>query len=358
MIAVVPAGRGAALVRSTGTTSHRCAVSTRPPPGAAVTTRPFKALSKRHISATRVHASASTDTLQLFSPSKINVFLRIIRRREDGFHDLASLFHVIDLGDQMEFQLLPGDAEKDTLSCNMEGVPTDESNLVIKALNLYRSKTGATQRFHISLEKTVPHGAGLGGGSANAATTLFAANRMCGGLASESDLLEWSGEIGSDISVFFSHGAAYCTGRGEVVEDVSPPLPLDMPILLVKPPIGLSTPQIFKALDLERRSSADPLQLLKGLAAEGRCTPDLCVNDLEQPAFDTLPELLRLKERLTAEGKYSVVFMTGSGSTIVAVGDDTPPEWLSEGDFGELFVSKTRLITRQPGEWYVPSTTH
>lgn len=81
-----------------------------------------------------------------------------------------------------------------------------------------------------------PHlpGAGLGGGSGNAATTLFAANKLMGGIASNEDLLEWSGEIGSDISVFFSNtGAAYCTGRGEVVEDVPPPVPLDTPMLLV-----------------------------------------------------------------------------------------------------------------------------
>jgi len=302
-----------------------------------------------------VRASAS-ESLELFSPSKVNLFLRIIRRREDGFHDLASLFHVIDLGDQMSFEALPEDATEDELTCNMEGVPTDSSNLVIKALDLYRSKTGASKHFKIHLQKTVPHGAGLGGGSANAATTLFAANKMCGGLAAEEDLLEWSGDIGSDISVFFSQGAAYCTGRGEIVEDVKPPLPLDLPILLVKPPIGLSTPQIFKALDLDRRSTADPLELLKGLADQG-CTAELCVNDLEQPAFDTLPELLALKDRLAEEGgdAFSVVFMTGSGSTIVAIGDDTAPKFLEEPQYEDMFVAKTRLITRKPGEWYKPS---
>jgi len=295
--------------------------------------------------------------LELFSPSKVNIFLRIIRRREDGYHDLASLFHVIDLGDQMSFELLTRDATEDLLTCNMEGVPTDSSNLVIKALDLYRSKTGTNQHFRVHLEKTVPHGAGLGGGSANAATALFAANSMNGMSVSEEELLKWGGEIGSDISVFFSKGAAYCTGRGEIVEDVQPPLPLDMPILLVKPPIGLSTPQIFKALDLDRRSTADPLDLLKGLADGSACTPQLCVNDLEQPAFDTLPELLALKERLIQEGgdNYSVVFMTGSGSTIVAIGDDTPPAFLSEPDYKDMFVAPTRLITRERDEWYTPS---
>jgi 4-diphosphocytidyl-2-C-methyl-D-erythritol kinase len=141
------------------------------------------------------------------------MFLRIVRRREDGFHDLASLFHVIDLGDDMTFSLLTAGSTSDQLTCNFPDVPTDESNLVIKALNLFRSKTGATERFHVDLVKRVPHGAGMGGGSGNAATTLWAANEMCSRPATPEQLLKWSGEIGSDISVFFSSGAAYCTGR-------------------------------------------------------------------------------------------------------------------------------------------------
>jgi hypothetical protein len=86
-------------------------------------------------------ASLRCRALTVFSPSKINVFLRITRRREDGFHDLASLFHVIDLGDTLEFN--PTDAETDSLACNVCDVPTDASNLVIKALNLFRKHTGA-----------------------------------------------------------------------------------------------------------------------------------------------------------------------------------------------------------------------
>lgn len=128
-------------------------------------------------------------------------------------------------------------------------------------------------------------GAGLGGGSGNAATTLWAANELTGRPATTAELLEWSADIGSDISVFFSEGAAYCTGRGEVVDPVQPPLPLDTPMLLVKPPVGLSTPEIFKALDLQRRSPVDPADLLTAMAG-GRVDRQTCVNDLEQPAFD------------------------------------------------------------------------
>jgi len=299
-----------------------------------------------------LYASAA-DSLDVFSPSKVNLFLRIVRRREDGFHDLASLFHVIDLGDGMTFAVRGGAAQEDTLACNMEGVPTDSSNLVIKALDLFRRHTGIQLFFDVDLRKEVPHGAGLGGGSGNAATALWAANELSGRPATNEQLLQWSGEIGSDISVFFSQGAAYCTGRGEIVENVDPPLGLGVPLLLVKPPIGLATPAIFKALDLERRSTADPRQLLESMTQDGM-SPALAVNDLEQPAFDILPELKELKDRLAAEGgdAFSAVFMTGSGSTIVGVGSHSVPAFLSEPQHADLFVSPARLIAREGDGWY------
>jgi 4-diphosphocytidyl-2-C-methyl-D-erythritol kinase len=293
------------------------------------------------------------EQIDLFSPSKINLFLRIVRRREDGYHDLASLFHVIDLGDEMSFAKSSSET-KDTLVCEDTSIPLDESNLVIKALNLFREKTGVKQYFWVELKKTVPSGAGLGGGSGNAATALYAANKLCGDIATEEELLEWSGDIGSDISVFFSTGAAYCTGRGEIVENVEPPLPLTTKMCLVKPSIGLSTPTIFKALDLDKRSTADPLALLKSLNEDG-CTYENAINDLERPAFSKLPELGELKDKLIDATKEdgAVVFMSGSGSTIVLLGTDNVPQFAMEDD--DLFKSKARLISRKKGEWFVPS---
>lgn len=259
----------------------------------------------------------------------------------------------------MTLEVLPPSAAADTLACSDATIPTDGRNLVIKALDLFRARTGASTRFRVTLDKRVPHGAGLGGGSGNAATALWAANELCGRPATDAQLLEWAGAIGSDISVFFSSGAAYCTGRGEIVEDVAPPLPLDTPLLLVKPPVGLSTPQIFKALDLDRRSTADPRDLMARMAAARRLSDELTVNDLEQPAFDTLPELAALQRRLAAEGAgdgaaFDSVFMTGSGSTIVcAGGSDAAPAFLArEAEYADVFVSPARLIVRQPGEWY------
>ena len=301
----------------------------------------------------RALAADGIDVREYFSPSKINLFLRITARRPDGFHELASLFHVVDLGDGMKFAKSSSET-KDTLICSDASIPTDESNLVIKALNLFRKKTGIEQYFWVELDKRVPHGAGLGGGSGNAATTLFAANELCGNPASEAELLEWSGEIGSDISVFFSNGAAYCTGRGEIVDNVEPPLYLGTKMLLVKPPMGCSTPAVFKALDLDSRSTADPLELLKRIGSDG-CSEAVCINDLEAPAFKVLPELAELKAELTeaTKDKGTVVFMSGSGSTIVIIGDDDVPAFVAADE--TLFKAPTRLITMKSGEWYAPT---
>jgi len=298
--------------------------------------------------------AAGSAELTLFSPSKVNLFLRVTARRPDGFHDLASLFHVLDFGDTLRVSRCAS-PHADTLLCDAAGVPTDASNLVMRAFDLFRRKTGSTQRFWAQLDKRVPAGAGLGGGSGNAATALWAANQLAGCPASEAQLLDWSGEIGSDISVFFSTGAAYCTGRGEVVRNEAPPLPLTTELVLVKPPEGLPTPTVFKALNLASRSSADPEGLLASMRARRVMDPSLCVNDLEPPAFTVLPKLAQMKARMAAdaERKYDAVFMSGSGSTLVGVGGGgRAPAWAAaEGNFVQEHV---RLTVREPGCWYQP----
>lgn len=126
---------------------------------------------------------AASKELTLFSPCKINLFLRIIRKREDGFHDLASLFQAVGFGDTLKLEVLE-DGEADEFTCNMEGVPTDQTNLVLRALTLMREKTGVDTYFKTDLFKECPAQAGLGGGSANAATAMFGANELMGNPAS------------------------------------------------------------------------------------------------------------------------------------------------------------------------------
>ncbi|XP_047308026.1 4-diphosphocytidyl-2-C-methyl-D-erythritol kinase, chloroplastic/chromoplastic [Impatiens glandulifera] len=303
--------------------------------------------------ADEVDKGAGLSRLTLFSPCKINAFLRITGKREDGYHDLASLFHVISLGDKIKFSLAPSKS-KDRLSTNVSGVPLDDTNLIIKALNLYRKKTETDNFFWIHLDKRVPTGAGLGGGSSNAATALWAANQFSGCLATEKELQEWSSEIGSDIPFFFSHGAAYCTGRGEIVEDIPAPFSSDIPLVLVKPKEACPTAQVYKSLQLDESSKIDPLYLLEKISKNGLSQDD-CVNDLEPPAFRVLPSLKRLKQRMIAAGRgqYNAVFMSGSGSTIVGVGSPDPPRFIyDDEEYKDVFISEASFITRGVNQWY------
>lgn len=136
--------------------------------------------------------------------------------------DLASLFQAVGLNDGMKFSKLPHGSLNDELICSDGSLAVDKSNLVLKALDLMRLKTGIKEYFRIYLDKRVPIQAGLGGGSGNAATAMYAFNSLCNNPASLEQMRLWSGDIGSDITFFLSTGTAYCTGRGEIVSSMEP----------------------------------------------------------------------------------------------------------------------------------------
>ena len=205
-------------------------------------------------------SSSPPETVTLFSPSKINLFLRILRKRPDNYHDLASLFQAISLGDTLTISK----SAEDKFSCNMPGVPVDSSNLVLRAIDLVLSRTGRVLPLSVDLYKRCPAQAGLGGGSANAATAMWGVNELLGRPASLDDLVAWSGDLGSDVTFFLSCGTAYCTGRGEVMT----PLPAltgaaGEKVTIIKVGEGLSTPKVFGALDYDGLSERDPEELLE-----------------------------------------------------------------------------------------------
>ena len=142
--------------------------------------------------------------IKKFSPCKVNLMLAITGVREDGFHDLISLVTPTKFGDDLETELLPDGATSDTLSCDLEGVPCDESNLVIKAAKLFRQATGLEKYFKFDLEKRTPAGAGLGGGSSNGAIALASMNELCGKPLSMRQLEKIAAELGSDCPLFLT----------------------------------------------------------------------------------------------------------------------------------------------------------
>jgi 4-diphosphocytidyl-2-C-methyl-D-erythritol kinase len=282
------------------------------------------------------------------------LFLRILRKRPDGFHDLASLFQCIGFGDVLQLQI---SEQQDAFECNMPGVPVDSTNLVVRAINVMRKKTGnESQKFNVKLTKQVPAQAGLGGGSANAATAMWGANELMGKPATLNEMVEWSAELGSDITFFLSRGTAYCTGRGEIMTPVDPPLESGTPVCLVKPNVGLSTPSVFSALDYDLLSTVDPEELLEDFVQHGvyGVQKESFLNDLEPPAFKCVPMLRTLKEELQQVPGFTQVLMSGSGSTIFCIGSPEDKEAFMK-EFGEredLQVFFSEFINRKEGEWF------
>lgn len=276
--------------------------------------------------------------LTLISPAKINLFLHVVGRRNDGYHDLASLFQAINLCDVIHFVL----SDQNELTCTDPAIPTDGSNLILKAANLFCQKTGLEFGVRIHLEKNIPYQAGLGGGSSNAATTLWALNELCGHPASVDQLAHWSSEIGSDIPFFFSEGSAYCSGRGERVRAL-PALSNHSQKLfwIVKPKAGLSTPQVFHRLNLAQVRPCDPELCLAGCLNDA----SFYFNDLEEPAFSVLPDLADLKAFLLDSG-FSPVVMTGSGSAFFCFGPTPPPA------IPDVQVFSVTFLNRTVGAWY------
>ncbi len=209
----------------------------------------------------------------------------------------------------------------------------------MKATHLFRRKTGLKFGLRAHLKKCIPHEAGLGGGSGNAATTLWALNQLLNQPASLDQLIEWSGEIGSDITFFLSQGTAYCTGRGEIMQTLDP-LPCQQ-LWIAKPEASLSTPSVFNALDLSKISPRDPSSILEGFY-QGQHE---YFNDLEEAAFQLKPILKSIKLQLLELG-FEKVVMTGSGTAFFCMGSIQAPK------IKGIDLFPVNFIRRLPNQWY------
>lgn len=245
--------------------------------------------------------------LVIDAPAKLNLSLRVLRKRDDGFHEIDSLMvRLPGLRDRLTFT----PAEEDAFACGDSSVPTDGSNLVLKALRAYRDASDFHGKFAISLEKRVPHGAGLGGGSSDAAATLTALDGFNPAPLGTARLMEIAATLGSDIPFFFGPPAARATGRGEIIGAAeSPPT---LPVLLLKPSFGVATPDAYRRWSDSRE--------LPGIRYAPQVFPwGELVNDLERPVFRKHLFLAEMKAWLLARPEVAGALMSGSGSTMFAV---------------------------------------
>jgi 4-diphosphocytidyl-2-C-methyl-D-erythritol kinase len=245
--------------------------------------------------------------------AKINLGLRILGKRPDGFHELETYFLQVDLADRLFFEKTAQASLE--LTCNRSDLPVDSSNLCRRA---YEAFCAAAQRrlgVRLHLEKNIPVGSGLGGGSSDAAITLIALNCLGGLPLSDAELHNLATQLGSDVPFFLAGGLCYGSGRGEIIAPMQQ-LP-NWEILLITPAVVVSTAgayQNFK-ISLTNRQKITKLPSSGFVQLQGHQLAEVCQNDLEAVVFRKYPELADLKSRLQQAGA-EVASMTGSGSAI------------------------------------------
>jgi 4-diphosphocytidyl-2-C-methyl-D-erythritol kinase len=252
--------------------------------------------------------------VRVTTPAKVNLFLEVLRRRADGYHDLATLMVAVSLYDTLEFAEDPSGSVR--LDCDLPSLSTGPDNLVCRAVELVRRRSGLNRGVSIRLWKRIPLAAGLAGGSSDAAATLAGLNRLWQLGWDRVELMRLGAELGSDVPFFFATPAAWCTGRGEVVE----PLPLGRPLdfVLACPPMGLSTAEVFRGMTVP----AEPLDgtALQQAAVNGAVEElgRYMHNRLQEVAERLCPAVADLARRMTALGPAGTL-MSGSGTTVVAL---------------------------------------
>ncbi len=247
--------------------------------------------------------------MQLYPPAKINLSFEIKGRREDGFHEIETLMAPISLRDRLTIERNP-ENEAVQFSCDEPLLSEGEENLVVRAARHFQKTAQVAAGLKITLEKRIPHGAGLGGGSSDAASTLLGLNELFRTHLEEKDLIELAAQIGSDVPFFIAGSAAICRGRGELVNRTTLPRALDL--LLLKPEFGVPTPWAYARWNNSRE--------LPGLQyAAQEFAGVRFVNDLERPVFAKFVVLGYLKMWLRLQAEVGAALLSGSGSTVFAV---------------------------------------
>jgi 4-diphosphocytidyl-2-C-methyl-D-erythritol kinase len=257
------------------------------------------------------------DAVVVWAPAKVNLFLEVLGKRADGYHEIATLMVAVSLYDTLE---LRDDGSGDIqLWCDQPSLSTGPDNLVRRAAELLRTRTGCKRGARIRLVKRIPLAAGMAGGSTDAAATLAGLNRLWSLGRADSELTDWSASLGSDVAFFFATPAAWCTGRGEIVEPVALGRPLWF--VLACPSVGLATGDVYRGISVP----ATP----QGGAALRRALEDGNIAEIGrglhnrlQPVAERLrPEIAAVHARLRAL-RPAGQLMSGSGSSLFALCHD------------------------------------
>ncbi|MFO0849998.1 MAG: 4-(cytidine 5'-diphospho)-2-C-methyl-D-erythritol kinase [Gemmataceae bacterium] len=272
--------------------------------------------------------AAGRDARVVWAAAKVNLFLEVTGKRPDGYHALESLMLAVDLFDTLEVRDDP--AGRLTLTCDAPGVPTGPGNLAYDAADRLRTRFAPGRGASIRLTKRIPHQAGLGGGSSDAAAALLACDSVWGLKRSAAELADVAAGLGSDVPFFLGPPAAWCTGRGELIEPEIVGGVLHF--VLVKPPVGLGTADVYKRLTLPTTPVDGAAVRAAVRAGDPEAVARSLFNRLEGPAFALEPEVEAVRRRLADCGPLGVL-MSGSGSCVFAVCRDRADAALVAGRF-------------------------
>ncbi len=263
--------------------------------------------------------------LQLQAYAKVNLFLRVLGKRPDGFHEIRTLFQTVSLSDSLNVRLTPGGRPAVKLTCSREDLQ-GEDNLAWRAADLMLKLSGLAAQIEITLDKAIPSGAGLGGGSSDAAAVIRAVASMLPTRPGAQALFEVAAELGSDVPFFLLGGTAIGTGRGTELSPLADLRPAA--IAIAQPAEEVSTGWAYRALEEHRagltphsdRGKIEGFDLSSNAPAVGPLpgSGEGMVNDFESVVFQRYPLIADLKERLQALGAQPAL-MSGSGSAVFGV---------------------------------------
>jgi len=255
--------------------------------------------------------------MKIFSPAKINLFLYVTGKRPDGYHTVKTLMCGIGLSDRI---LISFGKEETTCDCSHAGVPSGTANIAHRAAELFLTSIGkkgddCRESVAISIEKRIPVGAGLGGGSSNAASVLLGLNRHYGHPLSKETLLSMGSSLGADVSFFIYGGPALAGGIGDILEPAPPIRPFK--VVIIYPGIAVSTESVYRNLNFGLTNHEKENR--KILFNESTFDPVVHLhNDLEAAAMMLCPDIGSAKQALLAAGADGVL-MSGSGSAVFGV---------------------------------------
>jgi 4-diphosphocytidyl-2-C-methyl-D-erythritol kinase len=275
-------------------------------------------------------------------PAKVNLALKVVGCRDDGYHELDTVFQAVDLWDTIEIR----DSAALSLTCDDPSLPVDGSNLVLAAAELVLETAGGRRRgAALDLRKKIPARAGLGGGSSNAAGALLLCSRWWKVELSEKELAELGSRLGADVPFFLYGGTARGRGRGDMIE----PLPFigERPILIGLPPFGISTSEVFSELRvrLTHPENGVSFPLLSAHKWQEENDFHIAANDLEAIVFESWPELEEFRDALWRAGASSAL-LSGSGSAVYGIFRDADRIRRAEVDLRSTFERWTLLRTR------------